>query len=415
MRAIACRRLYFLFIRSMAEYGLALKILSPEERKPLEALQQQALSTICSVGIRTAAVSLRWILGITSIAARNQILHAQFMQRLHCNNSNSNTAAIIYRSTINTRYPSGPRGRLSFLRSAHLDNPRWAELRARPTHKLKPLAPPSLVHKVHGSRTDRDKLKPCKPIDAITRDSWYDQDTRQDIATIKKNPRGSRTTLMLGRPSARAVYPELAAMLPRDVERPIVLWMLGVAISRDYCHGCQTEVAENRRQHAVLCAELDHRVRDLYAETTPLQDRDDIYDAGGTIIDIALQHPRTVMLDREQIGFAESRRRLFKLAGYIDHVTQLFTGHQRTVSPSAARARDEVRELVAAIPDRRFSCLSRTVQQVVLGSFKKISAHSIRRKQTIQEHVERPPLPTEDEIMQVLDLPVAREIREFFT
>jgi hypothetical protein len=81
------------------------------------------------------------------------------------------------------------------------------------------------------------------------------------------------------------------------VERPIVLWMLGVAISRDFCHGCQAAVAENRRQHAVLCAEMDQRVRDQYAETTPLQDLDDIYDAGGTIIDIAFQHPRTVMLE----------------------------------------------------------------------------------------------------------------------
>jgi hypothetical protein len=160
---------------------------------------------------------------------------------------------------------------------------------------------------------------------------------------------------MLGQPSAPAVYPELAAMLPRDVKRPLVLWMLGVAISRDFCHGCQAEVAENRRQHAVLCAEMDQRVRDLYANTTPLQDSDDIYDAGGTIIDIVLRHPQTVMMEREQIGFAESWRCLFKLAGYIDHVTQYFTGHQRTVSPSAARACDEVRELVAAIPDQRLS------------------------------------------------------------
>jgi hypothetical protein len=73
-----------------------------------------------------------------------------------------------------------------------------------------------------------------------------------------------------------------------------------------------------------------------------------------------------------------------------------------------------VRELIAAIPHRRFSRISAIIQQVVRASFSKITAQAIRKKPIIPEHIERPPLPTEDEILQVLDLPVAREILSQF-
>ena len=411
MRYLASRRHYFTFIRSMAEYGIALKILNAEERLPLERLQQRALSTLFSVSVRSATVSMRTILGISSIKTRNELLHAQFLQRIHCNASNNNTAVIIYRATINTRYPSGPTGRLSIIRPGVRDNPRWTDLQPPP---LRPLAPPNCIHRVHGSRKERDKLKPAQPISRALRDEWYEQDFTADVQDILRNPRGARTTLMLQPPRLRQPYHIINELLPRSIERAIVLWMLGSAIARDYCHGCNTEVNENRRQHAILCSQIGEEVKHLY--DPPLEEDDNIYILGGTIIDIALQDERTWLLNHDFPQLRQqSLRRLHQLAKIINRTRFHYTGQPFDTPASEATARDEVHAIMSNLPPhaigRRFIHLRLMLRQVIRQHFSKTTANTLRQQQR-QEHVlvTVPPRPPQAQIDAILDHPEVQHL-----
>lgn len=411
MRYGASRRHYFSFIRSMAEYGLALKILSAEERKPLEKLQQRALTTLFSVSIRSSTVGLRAMLGVTSIKGRNELLHAQFIQRLHMTKSSTNTAAIIYRTTINTRYPAGRHGRLSFLRADVRNNIRWQQFAATP---LPPLIPPVLQHRVHGNRADRNASKPAPPIPHNIRNDWYFDDLQHDLELIQQNPRGARTTLLLDKPPRREPLPIIKELVPRSTERPIVLWMLGVAISRDFCSGCATEIDSDRRQHAVLCAEVGEEVRNLY--TPPLQDDEEVYRLGGTMIDIALRDQRTWHLDRDHpTQRRDTLERLEKLARIINKTRQHFTGVENTVAASSASASDEIHALLNDLDarnlGRRFNRLRNMLRNTIRQHFSPITAAKIREPAPDREdNINIPPHPTQTEIDEILHRPEHRHL-----
>ena len=403
MRALAGRRIYFLFIRSVAEYATCLKILTAVERKPLERLQQKALSTLFSVGIRTAATSMRILLGVQTIEARNQLLHAQFIKRIHTCNDDNNTAVIIYRSTINTNKPRGCKIDPSLLRPGVKDNPRWQSLNL----EIQPLQKPTINPYIFGSFTEKKNAGHSLPIDKDTRNIWYHEDVSKELNRIKNDPRGARTSLLLSPPTEFRAHTIIQRVLPREIERPITLWMLGVAISRNYCNGCSTEINYNKRQHAVLCSELGQRVLELYEEP-PVTIRDDIYEIGGTDIDQALSDPRTFYFPKEDpLARQATVRGLTTLARLIDQITAYYTGHQRILSPSAAKAKDEVRELLASIPEqfrvRRFNTLRRHMVDIIRKHFAPVTARKIRPPRREVSTVHLPELPDDDAVNEVLN------------
>ena len=408
-RYAASRRHYFTFIRSMAEYGIALKQLTAEERLPLEKLQHRALTTLFSTSPRTTPSSPRIILGISSIRTRNELLHAQFLQRIHCNKSDNNTAVITYRATINTRYPAGRNGRLSFFRPDHTGNQRFCEVQPEPPL---PLAPPVINHRVHGSREERQQEKPTPPIFKGYRFKWYVEDLENELTAIRLAPRGPRTPLLLRYSECRIPHAVISSLIPRHVERPIVLWMLGVAISRDRCHKCNININNNRRQHAVECAGISDQVKALYDPV--LEDDNNITMLGGTIIDIAIRDSRTWALSKDDRDIRNnSLDRLDKLATLIRTIIQNYTGKQYVPSASAADAHNETQSLMEDLPvhayGRRFVRLRHALRQAIRHNFTPITANTLRPPPLEPApDIEMPALPTEAEINDILYRPEYR-------
>jgi hypothetical protein len=140
-RAIASCRVYPIFIRSILEYGYALRPLTQEELAAPTKLQNSALCSISTVPRTTSTASLHLLTNIIPVKSRNLMLNANLLYRLHCSTDARNLATLTYRDALGRRYRQGS---TSTLRTSFARNSLWRDRRfSRPMLPILRNTPPN--------------------------------------------------------------------------------------------------------------------------------------------------------------------------------------------------------------------------------------------------------------------------------
>ena len=331
------------FVRSMLEYGQALRPLSAEEEAVCGDVQTTALRTMFSVGRSTSKASLHVISGLTPVAARAQLLNAAYLFRLHhCTDARNLTAHVLRWSA--TRRPSPVRR--SLLLAAAAPGTAWAQL--LPT--LDPLATLDIDH-------------PLAPDDAPPPVGFaksgtpaLEDDFRSRIHTDAlfhmAQSGTARTAKIIPVLPLRSRHPAVACRdLARTDQRLLVLWMLGRVCMHQPCRACADAglgVVATSREHGIACAGVDAGLRDYFADLEP---HDNERQHGATVLDLAIHRLDYHLVHRPKGGpaswIANNVARVRAVTGAIERIRGHCLGQPPLTDVADATAEEEADAIIA--------------------------------------------------------------------
>ena len=310
--------LYVTFIRTMLEYGLALRPLTTEELAPLERLQMQALRAIYSAHKSTSKASLQLLSAIPSVKHRNWTLNASYFYRLHCYRDRNNLTLHTYRMAIERKWPANS---TSMTEAVRRKNGYFRELR-KPALVTRPLEPLDRIPPVTFQPPVVAKIKQAQM------DEWF----LQSMTELQAGSTSRMAKILPVPTSTKCRHPIILARadLTRLQFRTISQWMLGRVCNHQDCKKCGGRKIRSR-QHGIDCGQVTATIRGLGLDLTPTAIQQQ---HGATLLDI--------VISKVHFKDSETIRMIVKA---INKIKTECAGYSIMDDPSTATAEQELEHL----------------------------------------------------------------------
>ena len=268
---------YKMFVRSVIEYGIALKPLGKDELELLEKCQASALRRILGAPTNTSIGAMHKVLLVEPIKHRNLVLNAQFTARLHNNNDASIPAVRLWRAKValgeqkhgkGSRLNPTSRNREfeSLVNKGVYYNPLWSKAK-HANHVLVPLRHP----RVPFGLNDEERARIRMPVEMVAK--AFSASQKKVMGRLALIEFGSKKVCgsVSGAIELDMVEGYRAICLPNpDIPRTdrivMMRWLLGLVCQHQVCAQCGQDLS---REHGLECARVREWVENYLLEDMP--------------------------------------------------------------------------------------------------------------------------------------------------
>ena len=263
---------YKMFVRSVMEYGIALKPLGSKDLDSLQKAQNAACRRILGVPPNTSIGAMHKVLLLEPMKHRNLVLNAQFTARLYNNNDKAIPAIRIFRNK-SSRGHQPARSKLnaeghSLVNLGIHHNPMWSKATHADLRQL-PLRHPRIAYGLSPEEV-ADVIPPTELVVKAFTGTQKKAMARLALINFTENEKSGQNVSSSIELNLVEGYRAIClpnAEIPRSDRIVLMRWILGIVCQHQRCANC--DVASLSRSHGLECAGIREWVEDLLMEDMP--------------------------------------------------------------------------------------------------------------------------------------------------